>query len=115
MGRPGTWKKGQSGNPKGKPKDPFVREFHNALRTTERKKRKKFLVHLWEEAWDDNKLAASLAKKLVPDKQHIEAELTVENNVMPALTKRQEAMLERFLDLKEAEILGKRKQPTPSN
>jgi hypothetical protein len=66
------FQKGRSGNPKGRPPKPETEELRKAIKLVEGRKKKKFLIHIVEEAYEDNKLAAAILKKLVPDLKYIE-------------------------------------------
>ena len=59
-----AWKKGQSGNPNGRPKATERDQLRKALAKVEKEKGKKFLVHCVEQAFVDNMMAKEIMKKL---------------------------------------------------
>ena len=62
-----AWKKGQSGNAKGRKKSEVRLAFEKAVRAVEKKKKKDFFIHVVECAWTDSSLMKEVLKKLVPD------------------------------------------------
>jgi len=71
-GRP--WVKGQSGNPKGRPKDGHTRldNLLKGLRAVESERNLNLLKHFFEEAFTDKTILVAAMKKLYPDLKSIE-------------------------------------------
>lgn len=74
------WKKGQSGNPKGRPPKPEIENLRIAIATVEKKKKKKLLVHYVEQAFEDNPTLQHLVGRLLPALKAIEAEVTAKHS-----------------------------------
>jgi len=66
---PHAFKPGNNANPKGRPKGStnFLPELIRAMRSVEKEKRISILKHAWEESLKDNKLLATMLRKIVPD------------------------------------------------
>lgn len=62
-----TWIKGQSGNPRGRPKNLFIDELKECLRNVEEEKKDLFLKHYVRRAFEKDIITIDLARKLVPD------------------------------------------------
>jgi len=69
-----TWKKGQSGNPKGRPRKPEIEELRYAIKTVEKEKGSPLLIHLVRRAYRSDPVLIALIRKIVPDLQRIESE-----------------------------------------
>ena len=67
------FKKGQSGNPDGRPKGTSKAQvLLDAIATVEKRKKKKFLIRAVEQAYDNPAIMTALLKKIIPDLKAIE-------------------------------------------
>ena len=82
-----SWVKGVSGNPAGGPKSPYRIELEKALILVAKKKKKGFIQHLVERAFEDDAVAVAISKKILPDMAHITGETNVRHTVMKTITK----------------------------
>ena len=64
---PHRWKKGESGNPKGRPRKPEIELLREALEKAKNKYGKEFLEHFVDLAYKNDNVAVALARKLLPD------------------------------------------------
>ena len=71
------WVKGQSGNPKGRAKkgNTYLDQLHAAIKTVEKRKKKKLLIHFVERAYEDPVVLGHLLKKLIPDQKFVEGQV----------------------------------------
>ena len=67
--------KGKSGNPNGRPKKAIVTDLENAIKKVEGKKRKSFLEHLVERAYESDQVLIAVSNKLIPNLKHVETDL----------------------------------------
>lgn len=71
-----VWKKGESGNPAGrKPGKTPAEKLIAALNKFGKKRGQKWLDRVAEMAWDDGRVMVAVLKKIIADKQHIDAEM----------------------------------------
>jgi len=71
---PHRWKKGETGNPKGRPRRPEIQELRNALEIAKEKHKKSFLQHFVEKAYEEKDYAIALFKKILPNELFINKE-----------------------------------------
>lgn len=70
-----AYKKGQTGNPNGRPPKPEIEELRKAIKAVEKKEGKKLLEHFVGQAFRNDNVLVALMKKVLPDKK--EADLNV--------------------------------------
>ena len=70
-----AWKKGQSGNPKGRPRKAINDDLQKALAKVEKSKQKKFMEHVVERAFESDAVLMALLRKLHPDLKQVEANI----------------------------------------
>lgn len=71
---PNRFKKGQSGNPAGRPKAPDMQLLREALAKCEKKYGRSIYEMFAEMAYKHKEVAIALMKKLIPDQTHVEGE-----------------------------------------
>ena len=81
------FKKGQSGNPKGRPVSAGIDDLRRAIKIVEGRKKKKFLIHAVQEAYTDNKVLVAILKKIIPDLKYIENEHSTNESTMAMVVK----------------------------
>lgn len=69
-----NWKKGKSGNPKGKPKGSknYTTLLEEAVKRIEDKKGRNLFDHMIERAFISDRVLIAVAKKFIPDKSSAE-------------------------------------------
>ncbi len=73
---PGSWKAGQSGNPKGRPKGKSVTvQLERAIKRVEKNHNIRLIDHFVERSYVSDVVLIALMKKLLPDKRFTEKEL----------------------------------------
>ena len=76
---PGSWKPGQSGNMKGRPKGKSVTaQLERAIKRVEKNHDIKLIDYFVERAYKNDVVLIALIKKLLPDKRFTEKELQVD-------------------------------------
>ncbi|MHC4535464.1 MAG: DUF5681 domain-containing protein [Planctomycetota bacterium] len=72
----GRFMKGYSANPAGRPKGTsFMDEYVQALRETEKNKRKSLLRHFIEKAYEDNRVLIAAVDKILPSLKAIDMQV----------------------------------------
>jgi len=74
-------------NRNGRPKQPEIQELRDALDAAKKDKNKSILEHFVERAYTDDGVLVALVKKMLPDKNHLEAEINAEVTMMPTIEK----------------------------
>jgi len=69
-----AWKKGQSGNPNGRPKRSEIDELRKAIAKVQKDEDHSVLEHFVRRAYKNDKVLIALVKKFVPDKTKIDGE-----------------------------------------
>lgn len=77
----GSWKKGESGNPNGRPRSSEIEELRRAIKSVERKKKKRLFAHFIERAFKSDAVLVATIKKLVADKTQVEGILDGDLNI----------------------------------
>lgn len=81
------FKKGNSGNPAGRPKAPEIEQLRLAIEQVQKKKGKDLLTHFVEMAYEDTKVLVALGKKIVPDLSASDLNLKGELTVLPPIVR----------------------------
>jgi len=79
------FKKGQSGNPAGRPKAPEIQYLRDAIAAVEKKKKKKLYQHLVEQAFEDNTVLLAVVRKFVPDMKQSDLNINIGEHLMSAV------------------------------
>ena len=66
------WKKGQSGNPTGRVKNPEIAFLRQAIEEVDKEYKESFYKYIAKRARKNDQMAIAVLKKFVPDKAHVE-------------------------------------------
>ena len=69
------WRKGQSGNPKGKPKSDFRKMMDAALTAESKAKGISLIRHAVKQAYKDNAVLVAILRKVLPDLKAVDAKI----------------------------------------
>jgi hypothetical protein len=94
----GSWKKGQTGNPKGRPVVPEIAELREALEKVKTEKNMGLLEHFVRRAYVEDNCLIALGKKLLPDKMHVEDDGSISNETLSDI---REELKDFFLAIKK--------------
>lgn len=97
------FKKGQSGNPNGRPRKPAVSELEQALKKAGKKAGKTFMQHCADEAFTNPQMTIAILKKIIPDLKQTEVQTllagqlhhTIGSKTPDAITELIERVIER--------------------
>jgi hypothetical protein len=96
-----AWKKGQSGNPKGRPKkgQDYVSQLEAALNKAAKKHGGKTLLeHCAEEAYSNPQMAIALLKKFMPDLKQTEIDQIIAGQVHLSTNKKVPEPIQELVD-----------------
>lgn len=76
----GLWKKGESGNPNGRPPtgQAELEQLRAAIKKVSKKEEKSLFEHFIQRAYDNDGVLIAVMKKIIADMKHIEAEINIE-------------------------------------
>jgi hypothetical protein len=76
-----AFKKGQSGNPAGRPQNPEIEEFRKALKEEEKTRGKSLLRHAIQKAFTKDAVLIAMLKKMIPDLHDITTEINAQGDI----------------------------------
>ena len=77
-----SWKKGQSGNPNGRPKKPEIDALRTAIKVVEKENDMTLLEHFVRRAYENDSVLVALCKKFLPDMKSIEGGVEVRHKIL---------------------------------
>ena len=111
-----TWKKGQTGNPNGRPRVGAIAELNQAIAVVEKKKRRKLLEHFAARAFEDDYVLTALMKKKLPDLKAIDSSDLIQGLMgLSYLTDEQLRKETEALEAKRSSLRRRRRRPKQTN
>jgi hypothetical protein len=78
-----TWKKGQSGNPNGRPRkgQSIPEQLEAAIKAVEKQRKIKMLNHFVRRALENDAVLIALMKKVLPDMKHVDSKVELPKEI----------------------------------
>ena len=99
-----VFQKGQSGNPKGRPKKPVLEKLEAALKKEGKNQGITFFQHVASRAFQDDGMAVAVLKKILPDKKSVEGTVKLEVELIPMTSEEKLGYDKLAKELAEQEI-----------